>query len=128
MYTHVYRGHVGRSRQRGRQDQGHVHLLGSMGGIFLGSWAKSGWSIQIKKSGVLESYKGIVAKEGTRRSLWMVEETVNHKDYWRRQIRNLHLLVTLRAVTEAMQLQEGLQAIWPNSMHAMPQQQWQEEV
>lgn len=44
-------------------------LLGSTGGMLRCSWAKSGWSIQTKKSEMLESYKGFGLKEAQEKSL-----------------------------------------------------------
>lgn len=45
----VSRSHTGKSRQRPRQDVGHMPLLVSMVGVVLGSQAKPDWSIQTKK-------------------------------------------------------------------------------
>lgn len=60
-------------RQRECQDLGHIPLLGSVGGVLWGSLAKTNWSIQTKKSGVLINSMAILSKECTRGIVVFVE-------------------------------------------------------
>lgn len=76
-----------------------------------------GWSVQgsqeeakminsNQKRKILVSHMVVLSK-GFKKGSKQEAETNNHKSCWRIRIRNLHLLVTLRAATWSMCLHEG---------------------
>ena len=60
--------------ERGRQDLGHMLLLGSVGGVLWGSWAKAELDSSNQKSRVLVSFVGVLSKGCIRRRQWEAGE------------------------------------------------------
>lgn len=56
-------------RQRVQQDQGTMPLVGFVGRVLWGSWAKAEFVNSNKKSGVLVSFAGVLSKWCTRRKI-----------------------------------------------------------
>lgn len=73
-------------------------LLGSQGGGFRGSRAKSGLGGSYQTTGKIVDSMGVLSKGYKKRRPWGVGETAHHKACWGSHIKNLNLLVTLWAV------------------------------